>query len=120
MGKPTEAIEPITMAKGESIGYIVDFTNSLRSSETISSGEVADVPGKIDASSVAPNDAAFVDSGVTVAIGKGLKMRLACADGDDGAVIGTIYSVIVTVTTSDGDTHVRRVSVRVDGYTPPV
>ena len=86
----------------ESRVYGIDFTRLLATGETLTGSPTVTVsPSGVTASGAAVNSATFLDDdGVTIAIGKGVQVRL--AGGSDGAD----YLVTFSVGTSQSNTLV--------------
>ncbi len=91
---------PIAVRSGETVLVTLDLTNwALGSGVTISSASVSDADS-LTITSVTVNAAAVRnrDTGSLIAIGKGITMLVA------GASAGTQYDVIMTASTSNGQT----------------
>jgi hypothetical protein len=117
MSAPT--IQEIGLAApGEVQVAAIDFTDRLDSDETLSgtpTAVVSQVSGATDAdgistSSVAANTGIAEIDGEDVAIGKAVMFTVTCASD---AASGSTYQILVTASTTEGQTLKERVRVRV-------
>ena len=104
------ALETLEKQPSESIKYAIDFTNLLKSGETLSTlTSVLEVgTSGLTLSEKAINTAAITKrSGQEIAIGKGIEVRIA------GGSAGTTYRIEAIAATSSSNTRVGDVLLKV-------